>query len=83
MSALIASSPTLVGWLLVPFGWLLGIAADIFIKYADLLSYILIDGWETSQEATNYENASMAANQDPTNVQARADQEAAFQNLFG
>jgi hypothetical protein len=66
-----------------PIGWLLNIAAWVFIHYADLLGYMLIDGWETSSEATNYENASGAAASDPTNAQARADQEIAFQNLFG
>jgi hypothetical protein len=83
MTKLVVAFPFLGGWLSGPVGWALGWAAYIFIKYADLLTYIFIDDWETSHEATNYENASETAAQDPTNAQARADQENAFNNLFG
>ena len=83
LAGILAANPTIAGWLSGPIGWLLGLAAGIFIKYADLLSYIFIDDWQTSAEATNYENAAQAAQANPSDSAARAAQEAAFQNLFG
>lgn len=83
LAKLVVAYPVLAGWASGPIGWLLGIAAWVFIHYADILGYMFIDGWQTSHEAGNYENAAKAAADNPNDAQARADQEAAFRNLFG
>lgn len=83
LSKLIIVYPLLAGWISGPLGWLLTFAAWIFVHYADFAGYILIDGWQTSGEALNYENAAKAVEDNPNDAQAKLDQEAAFRNLFG
>lgn len=83
MARLVVAFPVLAGWLSGPVGWLLSLAAGVFIKYGDLATYVLIDGWQTSQEAGNYENATNAVATAKDKAQALLDQENAFKNLFG